>query len=113
MVATAKFYFEGSEDGDLTFFKGDEIVVLSRGEGDNWWRGRVGDQEGMFPGNYAEVDRGTREDSIDPSVLPPPPPPPSGRPGSPAMPGPPSNDNEGITAIMAARLEKESDERHV
>ena len=159
MVATAKFYFEGSEDGDLTFFKGDEIVVLSRGEGDNWWRGRVGDQEGMFPGNYAEVDRGprpsppssppsappggmlkpwmaskgvavslgdlglklrnttqargTREDSIDPSALPPPPPPPSGRPGSPAMPGPPSNDNEGIAAIMAARLEKESDERHV
>ena len=120
MVATAKYYFEGSEDGDLTFFKGDEIVVLSRGEGDNWWRGRVGDQEGMFPGNYAEVGRGPRPPppSSPPSApptsdLPPPPPPPSGRPGSPVGPGPPSNDNEGIAAIMAARLEEERDERLV
>jgi lipid-binding SYLF domain-containing protein len=46
----AKFTFEGEEDGDLSFKKGDMITVIKRTENEtDWWTGRVGGREGIFP----------------------------------------------------------------
>jgi len=51
----AKFAFEGEQDGDLSFKKGDMITVIKRTENEtDWWTGRVGGREGIFPSNYVE-----------------------------------------------------------
>ncbi|KAF2397019.1 DUF500-domain-containing protein [Trichodelitschia bisporula] len=51
----AKFTFEGEQDGDLSFKKGDVITIIKRTDNDtDWWTGRVGDKEGIFPSNYVE-----------------------------------------------------------
>ena len=58
MVVVAKYDFDGDSAEDLPFRRGDRIVVISRGEGEegeNWWKGRTGDREGMFPGNFVDV----------------------------------------------------------
>lgn len=48
--ATAKFNFEGEQDGDLSFRKGDIITILKKTEKDSdWWTGRIGNKEGIFP----------------------------------------------------------------
>ncbi|KAM9376028.1 intersectin-2-like [Pholidichthys leucotaenia] len=46
----ALYTYESPEVGDLTFVEGDVVVVMER-EGE-WWRGRIGDQTGLFPSNY-------------------------------------------------------------
>ncbi|GBB83634.1 hypothetical protein RclHR1_10330004 [Rhizophagus clarus] len=52
---TAMFDFEGKEENDLSFKKGDKIEVLERGDGPNdWWVGRVNNTVGEFPGNYVK-----------------------------------------------------------
>ncbi|CAG8573344.1 22291_t:CDS:2 [Rhizophagus irregularis] len=52
---TAMFDFEGKEENDLSFRKGDKIEVLERGDGPNdWWVGRVNNTVGEFPGNYVK-----------------------------------------------------------
>ena len=57
-MVVAKFNFEAAEAEDLPCRKGDRIVVISRGEGENWWKGRLGGREGMFPGNYVDIPEG-------------------------------------------------------
>jgi lipid-binding SYLF domain-containing protein len=48
--AIAKFTFEGEQDGDLSFKKGEVITILKRTENaTDWWTGRVGGKEGIFP----------------------------------------------------------------
>jgi len=48
--AVAKFTFEGEQDGDLSFKKGDIITILKRTDNEtDWWTGRVGAREGIFP----------------------------------------------------------------
>jgi hypothetical protein len=48
--AVAKFTFEGEQSGDLSFKKGDVITILKRTENEtDWWTGRVGGKEGIFP----------------------------------------------------------------
>ncbi|RGB25587.1 SH3 domain-containing protein [Rhizophagus diaphanus] len=50
---TAMFDFEGKEENDLSFKKGDKIEVLERGDGPNdWWVGRVNNTVGEFPGKF-------------------------------------------------------------
>jgi hypothetical protein len=48
----AIYDFIGEEEGDLTFTRGEAIEVLSK-DGD-WWMGRVGEKQGIFPGNYVQ-----------------------------------------------------------
>ncbi|KAJ3076138.1 hypothetical protein HDU98_005557 [Podochytrium sp. JEL0797] len=48
----ALYDYEGQRDGDLSFRAGDEIVLV-REDGD-WWTGRMGRNEGVFPFNYVE-----------------------------------------------------------
>jgi len=48
--AIAKFTFEGEQAGDLSFKKGEIITIVKRTENEtDWWTGKIGDREGMFP----------------------------------------------------------------
>lgn len=54
--AIAKFAFDADQPGDLGFKKGDIITIVKRTESEtDWWTGRIGDREGIFPSNYVEV----------------------------------------------------------
>lgn len=54
--AIAKFTFDADQAGDLGFKKGDIITIVKRTESENdWWTGRIGDREGIFPSNYVDV----------------------------------------------------------
>jgi len=46
------------ESGDLSFSKGDVIIITQKSEStDDWWTGKAGGrpQEGIFPANFVEV----------------------------------------------------------
>ena len=48
--AIAKFTFDPDQSGDLGFKKGDVITIVKKTESTNdWWTGRIGDREGIFP----------------------------------------------------------------
>ena len=54
--AVAKFTFDPDQPGDLGFKKGDVITILKRtNNAADWWTGRIGDREGVFPSNYVDV----------------------------------------------------------
>ncbi|GAA5804817.1 hypothetical protein HPULCUR_010325 [Helicostylum pulchrum] len=49
----ALYDLEGSLQGDLSFSVGDRIEVLEKSDtSDDWWKGKIGNQVGMFPANY-------------------------------------------------------------
>lgn len=48
--AIAKFTFEPDQPGDLGFKKGEIITIVKKTDNEtDWWTGRVGDREGIFP----------------------------------------------------------------
>jgi len=48
--AVALFTFDAAQAGDLGFKKGDVITVIKRTEkAEDWWTGRIGGREGIFP----------------------------------------------------------------
>ena len=48
--AVALFTFDAAQPGDLGFRKGDMITIVKRTENaTDWWTGRIGDREGIFP----------------------------------------------------------------
>ncbi|KAF2837494.1 DUF500-domain-containing protein [Patellaria atrata CBS 101060] len=54
--AIAKFTFDPDQPGDLGFKKGEIITILKRTDNEtDWWTGRIGDREGIFPSNYVET----------------------------------------------------------
>lgn len=54
--AIAKFAFDADQPGDLGFKKGEVITIVKRTENAaDWWTGRIGGREGIFPSNYVEV----------------------------------------------------------
>ncbi|KAL7409587.1 hypothetical protein BDY24DRAFT_402762 [Mrakia frigida] len=56
----AVFDFKGVEAGDLSFKRGDVILITQKTEKkQDWWTGQVGTnpQRGVFPGNYIELVR--------------------------------------------------------
>ncbi|EOQ98922.1 Reduced viability upon starvation protein [Wallemia ichthyophaga EXF-994] len=54
-IVTALYDFEPQAEGDLGFRAGDQIEVIQRTESTNdWWTGRMGGSEGVFPGNYVQ-----------------------------------------------------------
>ncbi|KAG6884281.1 hypothetical protein C0993_012512, partial [Termitomyces sp. T159_Od127] len=54
--AIALFDFRAVESGDLSFTKGDVITILKKSDSnDDWWTGKCGDREGLFPANRVEV----------------------------------------------------------
>ncbi|KAK9353314.1 hypothetical protein V1505DRAFT_244050 [Lipomyces doorenjongii] len=54
--AVALYTFEGEQDGDLGFRKGDMITIVKKSNSkDDWWTGRRDGREGIFPANYVEL----------------------------------------------------------
>lgn len=54
--AIAKFNFDADQPGDLGFKKGDVITIVKRTDNEaDWWTGRIGTRQGIFPSNYVEV----------------------------------------------------------
>lgn len=54
--AIAKFNFDADQPGDLGFKKGDVITIIKKTDKESdWWTGRIGSKEGIFPSNYVEV----------------------------------------------------------
>lgn len=54
--AVALYSFAGQQDGDLPFKKGDVITIIQKSDStDDWWTGRIGNVEGIFPANYVEL----------------------------------------------------------
>lgn len=48
--AVAKFTFDADQPGDLGFKKGEIINIVKRTQSEtDWWTGRIGDREGIFP----------------------------------------------------------------
>ena len=48
--AIAKFTFDPDQAGDLGFKKGEVITILKKTDNEtDWWTGRIGDREGIFP----------------------------------------------------------------
>ncbi|XP_033635342.1 intersectin-1-like [Asterias rubens] len=47
---TTRFPYSSDQPGDLNFEAG-QTVTVSKKDGD-WWTGRIGDREGIFPSNY-------------------------------------------------------------
>lgn len=48
--AIAKFTFDADQPGDLGFKKGEIITIVKKTESEaDWWTGRIGDREGIFP----------------------------------------------------------------
>ncbi|KAK0893495.1 hypothetical protein LTR02_012794 [Friedmanniomyces endolithicus] len=54
--AIAKFAFDADQPGDLGFKKGEIINIIKRMDNESdWWTGRIGTREGIFPSNYVDV----------------------------------------------------------
>nr|ACO13828.1 Tyrosine-protein kinase HCK [Esox lucius] len=55
-IAIALYDYEGINEGDLGFKKGDKLKILQ--ESGEWWRAKhaVTGQEGYIPSNYVAID---------------------------------------------------------
>ncbi|KAJ7169511.1 hypothetical protein C8R46DRAFT_1089026 [Mycena filopes] len=52
----ALYDFRAAQPGDLSFSKGDIIVITKRSEStDDWWTGTLDGRKGIFPANFIEV----------------------------------------------------------
>lgn len=54
LVVTATHPFTGQQPGDLSFFPGDRITVITKTDSQyDWWEGQLDDgQVGIFPANF-------------------------------------------------------------
>ncbi|ORZ20714.1 hypothetical protein BCR42DRAFT_435098 [Absidia repens] len=54
--AQALYDFEAQQEGDLPLRQGDKIEILEKTQDAvDWWKGRIGNQIGIFPGNYVQL----------------------------------------------------------
>lgn len=57
LYATALFDYEAQAHGDLSFNAGDRIEVVEKSESaEDWWTGKLNGRQGIFPGNYTQLD---------------------------------------------------------
>ncbi|KAJ3091762.1 hypothetical protein HK102_013529 [Quaeritorhiza haematococci] len=56
MSAVAMYDFTGEREGDLSFRKGDIIIITQKTQSQNdWWTGKCNGREGVFPANYVQM----------------------------------------------------------
>lgn len=53
----AEYSFQGENNDELQFNKGDIITVTQREDG-GWWEGTLSDKTGWFPSNYVKEFKG-------------------------------------------------------
>lgn len=58
----AEYSFQGENNDELRFQKGDIITVTQREDG-GWWEGTLGEMTGWFPSNYVREYKGKKSDS--------------------------------------------------
>ena len=51
----AVYDYAGQTDTELSFTKGDVLILLERVEERGWWRGQLGEKVGHFPSSYVEL----------------------------------------------------------
>ncbi|CAO3693496.1 hypothetical protein G6F70_006245 [Rhizopus microsporus] len=55
-TARAIYAFEGQQDGDLSFQEGEIITIIQKSDSqDDWWTGKIGNRQGVFPANYVQL----------------------------------------------------------
>lgn len=54
----ALFDFEAQEEGEVSFKKGNTLVILEKTD-PNWWKGKVTNtgNTGLFPSNYVQTSK--------------------------------------------------------
>lgn len=58
-IVVALYDFAAQAEGDLSFRAGDQIEVVEKTDSsEDWWTGRIGDLEGVFPGASRSFFRG-------------------------------------------------------
>lgn len=55
----AEYSFQGENNDELQFKKGDIITVTQREDG-GWWEGTLGEVTGWFPSNYVKEYKGMK-----------------------------------------------------
>lgn len=60
-MCVATFAYNGTQQDELSFKKGDRIILLSKDAGDpGWWKGSLNGKEGVFPDNFVKEDVGRK-----------------------------------------------------
>ncbi|CAO3688906.1 unnamed protein product [Umbelopsis ramanniana] len=55
-TAMALYDFNGEQADDLSFRQGDVITIVEKSDSQNdWWTGKVGGRQGIFPANYVQL----------------------------------------------------------
>jgi len=55
-TALALYDFNGEQADDLSFRQGDMITIVEKSDSQNdWWTGKVGGRQGIFPANYVQL----------------------------------------------------------
>ncbi|KAL0094746.1 hypothetical protein F4703DRAFT_1902504 [Phycomyces blakesleeanus] len=56
VTAKAMYDFTGEQQGDLSFKTGDIITIVEKSDSqDDWWTGRIGTRQGVFPANFVAL----------------------------------------------------------
>ena len=48
------FSFSATNDGELTIYAGEELIIVEEDDGSGWLRVIRGDEEGYIPASYSE-----------------------------------------------------------
>ena len=68
--ARARFSYHPEAEDELQLADGDEVIILDVVE-DGWWKGRVGNKEGVFPSNFVEeIIPEVNEPTLPPAAIP-------------------------------------------
>lgn len=58
LLVKARFAFQQTNEDELSFSKGD-IIVVTRQEDGGWWEGSLNGKSGWFPSNYVRELKGS------------------------------------------------------
>ncbi|TWW64216.1 rho guanine nucleotide exchange factor 7-like isoform X2 [Takifugu flavidus] len=68
LLVKARFAFQQTNEDELSFSKGD-IIIVSRQEDGGWWEGSYNGKSGWFPSNYVRELKGSDKTSDKPKSL--------------------------------------------
>ena len=58
LLVKARFPFQKTNEDELSFSKGD-VIIVSRQEDGGWWEGSLSGRTGWFPSNYVRELKGS------------------------------------------------------